>query len=515
VAQAISVWIKLKAIFQAAAGWIARSASLSNIMALSWIIIFVVIGVLIAQDLARDVVTIEPIAVPKTLADNGYTPEVASHRLRDAINHYAGVNRAASLIEQLNIAPSDELPDFVIPQIGLSLNAVVSSIRSVLHYGSGRRISGELILHDKLALRLRVDGQHIYSSGFDAENPDDLLASAMPAVMEKIQPYIAALAFYRDHPEQAVEKAEDIIARSEESDANVQLAYMLKGNYFYDHGNYAEAERWLRKSVRLNWSNPAPHNNLGRALQRETRFDDAVAQYQRAISINPKWATPYNNLGTALQDKATPTGKQDDAIVQFRRAIELDRHYANPHNNLGLAYFRQNNVVDAIMEYQHAIALDPKIAIFHDNLGNAFYHEGKTEDAIAEYRRAVEIDPKFATAHNNLGLALASVGKTDDAIAEYRRAIEIYPKYANAHANLGMALYHQGKTEEAIAEYRRAIEIDPKHATAHNDLGLALSSEGKTEDAIAEYRRAIEIAPNYKGARENLEKVLQAKSAAN
>jgi tetratricopeptide (TPR) repeat protein len=45
-------------------------------------------------------------------------------------------------------------------------------------------------------------------------------------------------------------------------------------------------------------------------------------------------------------------------------------------------------------------------------------------------------------------------------------------------------------------------------------LGLALASEGKIEDAIAEYRRAIEIAPNYKGAKENLEKVLQAKSAA-
>jgi len=436
VAQAIAVWFKLKAISQAAAGWIARSVSLSNVVGLSWIVIFVVIGVLVVEDLSRDVVTIEPIAVPKTLADNGYTPEVASHRLRDAINHYASVNRAASLIEELNIAPSDELPDFVIPQIGLSLNAVVSSIRSVLHYGTGRRISGELILHDKLALRLRVDGQHIYSSGFDAENPDDLLLSAMPAVMEKIQPYIAALAFYREHPEQAVEKAEDIIARSAESDANVQLAYMLKGEYFYDHGNYTEAERWLRKSVSLNWSNPAPHNSLGRALWRQNRFDDAIAQYQRAIHINPKWATPYNNLGLAVGEKVLPNGNQDEAIALFRRAIELDRHYALPHYNLGRWLTREGKLDDAITEFQRAIALDSKYPYSYVELGWALYRQGKAEDAIAEYHRAIEIDPRIATAHNYLGLALSSEGKTEDAIAEYRRAIEIAPNYNGAKENL-------------------------------------------------------------------------------
>lgn len=446
MAQTIAVWFKLKAIFQTAAGWVARSVSLSNIIALSWIVIFVVIGVLIVQDLTRDVVTIEPISVPGTLSSNGYTPEVASHRLLDAIKHYASVNKVAPLMESLNIAPSDELPDFVVPKIDLSLNALVSSMRSVLHYGTGRRISGELILRDKLALRLRVDGHEVFSSGFDSENPDDLLASAAPAVTERIQPYVSAAVLYHDHPEQALEKAEDIIAGSTESDANVQLAYMLKGMYFYDHGNYAEAERLQRKSISLNWNNPAPHNNLGRALQRQNRFDEAIAQYQRALSINPKWATAYNNLGTVLADKAMPDGSLDDAIAQYRRAIELDRHLVAPHSNLGLAYFRQGKVVDAIMEYQRAIAVDPKIA--------------------------------------------------------------------NPHVFLGMALYREGKAEEAIAEYHRAIEIDPRHATAHNDLGLALASEGKIDDAIAEYRRAIDIAPNYKGARENLEKLLQAKSAA-
>jgi tetratricopeptide (TPR) repeat protein len=542
------LWLKLKASFQATAGWIARSATITNVVGLTWIIISVVICALIAQDLARDVVTIEPISVPKTLSDNGYTPEVASHRLLDAVNHFASVNRASSLLEALNISPRDELPDFVVPKIDLSLNALVSSIRSVLHYGTGRRISGEIISQGKLALRLRVDGQQVYSSAFESENPDELLAKATPAVMEKIQPYVSAQALYRENPEKALEKADDIIVRLKESDANVQWAYILKGNYHYDRGEYAEAERILRKAVSLNWSNPAPHNGLGRALQRQGKLDDAITQYHRVISIDPKWAVAYNNLGTALRDKARPNGKLDDAIAHYRRAIELDRNFALPHHNLGFALYSQGNnddaiaefrraialdpkyassyadlamvlrhrgkLDDAVAEYRHAVELEPKNAFVSNELGIALYEQGKIDDAIAEYRHTIEIDGKYAAPHNNLGLALVHQDNFDDAIAEYHRAIALDPKYANAHANLGLVLYRQGKAADADAEYHHALEIDPKNPVAYNGMGAALYDQGRADEAIADFRRALEIDPNFKSAGENLEKAMQAQSAA-
>ncbi len=436
----IAVWLKLKANFQAATGWVARSATLGNVIGLSWIVIFIVIGVLVVEELARDVVTIDPISVPKTLSDNGYTPEVASHRLLDAIQHYASVNKVASLMESLNIAPSDELPDFVVPKIDLSLNALVSSIRSVLHYGNGRRISGELISRDKLALRLRVDGVAVYSSGFDFENPDDLLANAAPAITARIQPHVSALVMYQEHPNEAVERADDIIANPRESNVSVQWAYILKGVYIFDSGNSAETEHMQRTAVGLNWSNPTPHNNLGRALQHQNRLDEAIVQFQRALSFNPRWAVAHDNLGIALSDKAAPNGSLDGAIAEYRRAIELDRRYAQPHNNLGNVYYRQGKVVDAIAEFQRSIALDPKSAIPHNNLGMALYHEGKTEEAIAEFHQALALDAKNPMTHDDLGLALSSQGKADEAIAEYRRAIEILPGYKNARDHLEKAL---------------------------------------------------------------------------
>jgi Tfp pilus assembly protein PilF len=104
-------------------------------------------------------------------------------------------------------------------------------------------------------------------------------------------------------------------------------------------------------------------------------------------------------------------------------------------------------------------------------------------------------------------------GQREDAAAEYRRAVELDPNNASVHNNLGLALYHQGNADAAITEYRRAIDTNPKFALAQQ-FGQRPPRPGKTDDAVAEYRRAIETEPNYRNARDNMEKALEAKSAA-
>jgi tetratricopeptide (TPR) repeat protein len=486
VAQVLSFLLNLKAYFQSAFGWIARTATIANLVALTWVGLSVVIAVLIVREVTRNVVTIEPISVPKVLADSGYTSEVASHRLRDALNQYANANRASHLLEALNISASDELPDFVVPQIGLSLNAIVSSIRSVLHYSSGQTITGEILYHDKYALRIRVEGRQVFGGGFDSDNPDELLTKAAPAVTDNIQPYINAIALYHDHPEQAILKADDIIARREPSDVNVQWAYVLKGNYFFDRGKYVEAEEMFRTAVSLNWSNPAPHNELGRALERQHRYDEAIAQYRRIITMDPKSAVAYNNMGYAMFARSKPDQKHADAIEQYHHAIAVDPHYMLARNNLGVALSSQGDV----------------------------------DDAVAEYRRAIQVDPKYVYAHWNLAAILKKRGNFDLALAEYRTAIDctkVTRDVAILHVSVGDTLKAKagagGTLDDAIAEYRRASEIDPAYAWAYNNLGMIWREQGKIDDAIAEFRSATQLEPANESMKENLEQALKMKNA--
>ena len=61
------------------------------------------VGVLLLTSLTERTTAIEPISVPKALADRGYTPEVAAYRLRDALNQFAGdaLNRPSGYDAQL------------------------------------------------------------------------------------------------------------------------------------------------------------------------------------------------------------------------------------------------------------------------------------------------------------------------------------------------------------------------------------------------------------------------------
>lgn len=494
MAQIPSFWLNFKAYFQSAFGWIARTATVSNFVALTWILVSVAICGLIVQDLMRNVVTILPISVPKELSDRGYTPEVAGHRLRDALNEYADINGVSSLAVDVNlkaegsktdasnIVARDELPDFVVPQIGLSLNAIVASIRSVLHYSSGQTISGEILFHDsKYALRVRVDGRQVFGSGFVADNPDELLTKAAPAVTDRIRPYINAIAAYRANPEHGVLKADDIIARREQSDVNVQEAYVLKGKYFFDRQNYVDAEKMFRKAVGLNWSNPAPHNELGRTLERQHRYDEAIAQYQRIIAMDPKSAIAYNNMGYAMFARAKPDQKHADAIEQYHNAIAVNPYYMLARNNLGLALSSQGDVDDAVAEYHQAIQVDPKYLYAHWNLAFILKKRGDFDLALAEYRAAIDCTKdtrQLAILHVSVGETLkekaGAGGKPDDAIAEYRRASEIDPAYAWAHNNLGMIWREQGKIDDAIAEFRSATQLEPANETMKENLAQAL-----------------------------------------
>ena len=117
MAQVFSLWLKFQSYFQTATRWIAKTATIGNFVMVTWIGLAAVICGLVVQDLMRDVATIEPISVPKALADNGYTPEVAGHRLRDALNSYASQSRSGPISDEansylnldLNIADRDEV----------------------------------------------------------------------------------------------------------------------------------------------------------------------------------------------------------------------------------------------------------------------------------------------------------------------------------------------------------------------------------------------------------------------
>lgn len=505
MAQLHLFWQSLNTAFQTFRSWIARTATFGKFVALTPLAVG---GWFIAQELKSEVVTIEPIEVPKALSDSGYTPGVAGYRLRDALNIYAGApapgdnansfnlnsvaHDDASLNSNLDLSISarNELPDIVVPQIGLSLRAIASSIRSVLGM-TGHAISGEITRQDsKYALRLRIDGRQVFNSGYEAENPDDLMTRAAPNIMEIIRPAAHAIARYRDRNEEGLLRAEQIIARYKKSDINVQWAYLLKGKHALRHDNYKQAEDMFSNAVSSNANSEQPHMQLGVALLRQGRPDDAIKKFRHVLAINPKSAIAYNNIGVALAtqanrgDAGTDPAKLEQAIAEYQQAIKTEPGYVLPYNNLGLALFYRDRIDDAIKQYRDAIGIAPNYLLARWNLAFAL-RQRSSDAAVSEYRAAIKLatDPQQrAMLYTFLGDFLRETGENDN-------------------------------IEAAILEYRQAIDIKC-YSWAHNNLGLIWRSRGKIADAIAEFTKATTCEPNDKIFEENLEQALRAQEAS-
>ncbi|MBW4660517.1 MAG: tetratricopeptide repeat protein [Drouetiella hepatica Uher 2000/2452] len=263
---------------------------------------------------------------------------------------------------------------------------------------------------------------------------------------------------------------------------------------------------WQRV-IRSEPNNAAAYNNLGNALKRQGKLEEAITAFQRAIQLDPNDAPPYNGLGNALLDQ----GKLEEAITAFQRAIQLDPNDAYPYNGLGNALLDQGKLEEAITAFQRAIQLDPNDAPPYNGLGIALSDQGKLEEAITAYQRAIQLDPNDAPPYNNLGNALLDQGKLEEAITAFQRAIQLDPNYASPYNNLGNALSDQGKLEEAITAYQRALSLpDIKgrpttaHTAAHNGLGFALQQKGNLAGAIEEFQQAIALDPKYAVAQNNL-----------
>ncbi len=111
----------------------------------------------------------------------------------------------------------------------------------------------------------------------------------------------------------------------------------------------------------------------------------------------------------------------DAAIAEYRRAIELDPKLILAHHHLAGASEAKNQWDEAIAEYTKVIAYEPKNAMAHYNLGFALHAQNRLDEAIAAYKIAIDLQPNFAEAHCNQAHALLALGHIASAVDFHKR----------------------------------------------------------------------------------------------
>jgi len=133
------------------------------------------------------------ITVPKALEERGFTAEVAAQRLRDAMTQY--VRAANARMKGTDIELRSDEPNIILPAVNLSLDTVISALRTFFRSSTRRNISGDITdSESKLWLRLRLNGKIFYTSsiGVSADHPEQLFDGIASKVLWQIHPYVVA-----------------------------------------------------------------------------------------------------------------------------------------------------------------------------------------------------------------------------------------------------------------------------------------------------------------------------------
>jgi len=142
------------------------------------------------------------------------------------------------------------------------------------------------------------------------------------------------------------------------------------------------------------------HEYFGYALYSQGRLDEAIEQYQIALSLNPKRVDSRINLGVAYALK----GWTDQAIAHYKAGLTLRPDDADGHMNLGLAFLAKEQVEDAIGECSLALNINPNSAGAHNCLGIAYATKGLIDKAIYHFQESVRMDPDNINYRNNFAL---------------------------------------------------------------------------------------------------------------
>lgn len=170
--------------------------------------------------------------------------------------------------------------------------------------------------------------------------------------------------------------------------ADFKKALAIKPDYAEATENLKLAEEF--KSGKLTWDAEALFDKAEQA----TDIEEKIQLYARLAQLAPQFADAKNNLGVAL----FRAGRIDEARAVFEKLVVEHSDYAMGFNNLGYVFEALGRFDVAIANYRKAIELDSKLILAWENLSSALYEQGDYQGAMKAAQEVLLYEPSNADA---------------------------------------------------------------------------------------------------------------------
>src|ERR1700731_2603456 len=158
-----------------------------------------------------------------------------------------------------------------------------------------------------------------------------------------------------------------------------------------DKNNFAAAIAPLQKFLAEKPDVVFAHFQLAYAFTGLNRVDEARAEYERCVALDPKIAEAQLNLGIVQLEKDPAA-----AVATLRKAVELLPSQSRPRFLLGISLERSGDLAGAAESFESASYLDTADTEALVHLGGVYLQLKKPADAEKKFRIVLERQPKSA-----------------------------------------------------------------------------------------------------------------------
>ncbi len=328
----------------------------------------------------------------------------------------------------------------------------------------------------------------IYRDARDYQNAKDYATRLLKVAPKSPQAHLTMATIQlglRDY-----KAADEELAQANQLMPNNPTVHLNMAFSYAGQKKYAEAEREFQTALRLNPQYDSAATDYVALLFGTNQQQKGLEFAKQYAAANSTRVQPHFIYATALANSRN----LDQAAAEFQKCVDIDPKYMGPYVQLGRIYLAQSKPDQAIATYQKALSVDPNSAGINVALGEIYLGKKDLKMARQYFEKANQIAPNDPMAANDLAWVYALQGENlDTALNLAQMAKQTLPEAPPVTDTLAWVQYKRGNYSIAIGLLDEAVKKNPQSAQYRYHLGMALSAAGDHDRAKAELQKALEL----------------------
>jgi Flp pilus assembly protein TadD len=201
-------------------------------------------------------------------------------------------------------------------------------------------------------------------------------------------------------------------------------------------------------------------------------WKDTQTLFGHTLAVTKGNFVAHDQLGEAL----ARAGKREEARAHFDAALRLNPNYPPSLSNMSQLLMSEGRFEEAAELLKRLLASHPDHAVTHSDLAMALAHQGKAEEAMPHYLEALRLKPSQPEILNNLAWLLATHPRAE--LRDGARAVSLAEKACELTSRtnfwmlstLAAAYAEAGKFPEAVSTQQKVCSLSKEQGVAGQQL---------------------------------------------